>query len=109
MKHSSRYRSLRAPAVIAVLFGLLTMASGGRVLFGSEAVRQSARATVAAVMWFDFVAGLAYIVSGLGLWLRRRGAVAWAGFMALATAAVSAAFAAPVPAKVKFRGGPVVR
>jgi hypothetical protein len=46
MKHSSRERSLRAPAVIAVPFGKLTIASGRSVLSGSDAVRQSARATV---------------------------------------------------------------
>jgi uncharacterized membrane protein (DUF2068 family) len=100
---------LRAPAVIAVLFGLLTIASGGRVLFGSDAVRQSAGAIVSLIVWLNFVAGIAHVVAGQGLWLRRRRAVAWAGFMALATAAVFAAFAAHVPAKVKSRGGPVVR
>jgi hypothetical protein len=56
MRHSIRDHSLRAVAVIAVLFGLLTIASGGRVLFGSDAVRQSAGATVGFVLWFNFVA-----------------------------------------------------
>jgi hypothetical protein len=103
---------LRAPAVIAVLFGLLTIASGGRVLFGSDVVRQPAAAIVGLIVWFNFVAELAHVAASQGLWLRRRRAVAWAGFMASATAAVFAAlaaFAAHVPAKVKFRGGPVVR
>jgi len=93
MKHSSREHSLRVVAVIAVLFGLLTLASGGRVLFGSDAVRQAAGATVGFVVWFNFLAGFAYVVAGSGLWLRRRWAVPWAGLIALATAMVFAAFA----------------
>lgn len=96
MKHSKRDHFLRALAVIAVLFGLLTIASGGRVLFGSDAVRQAAGAIVDFVVWFNFVAGFAYVVAGLGLWLRRRWAVAWAGLIALATAIVFAAFAVHV-------------
>ena len=94
MRHSIRDHSLRAVAVIAVLFGLLTIASGGRVLFGSDAVRQSAGAIVDFVVWFNFVAGFAYVVAGLGLWLRRRWSVPWAALIALATAMVFAVFAA---------------
>jgi hypothetical protein len=93
MKHSNREHSLRAVAVIAVLFGLLTIASGGRVLFGSDAARQAAGATVGFVVWFNFVAGFAYVVAGLGLWLRQRWSVPWAGLIALSTAAVFAVFA----------------
>lgn len=96
MKHSNREHSLRALAVIAVLFGLLTIASGRRVLFGSDAVRQAAGATVGFVVWFNFVAGFAYVVAGLGLWLRQRWTVPWAGLIALATAVVFAAFAVHV-------------
>lgn len=93
MKHSNPKRLMRGLAAFAVLFGLLTIASGGRVLFGSDAVRQAAGATVGFVVWFNFVAGFAYVVAGLGLWLRRRWAVPLAGLIALATAVVFAAFA----------------
>jgi hypothetical protein len=96
MRHSIRDHSLRAVAVIAVLFGLLTIASAGSVLFGSDAVRQTAGATVGFVVWFNFVAGFAYVVAGLGLWLRRRWAVPWAGLIAMATATVFVAFAVHV-------------
>ena len=93
MRHSIRDHSLRAVAVIAVRFGLLTIASGGRVLFGSDAVRQSAGAIVDFVVWFNFVAGFAYVVAGLGLWLRRRWSVPWAALIALSTTVVFAVFA----------------
>mgnify|MGYP001604922725 CR=1 FL=1 len=93
MKHSNREHSLRVAAVIAVLFGLLTLVSGGRVLFGSDAVRQAAGSSVGFVVWFNFLAGLAYVVAGSGFWLGRRWAVPWAGLIALSTAAVFAAFA----------------
>jgi hypothetical protein len=96
MKHPHHQRFLRAVAVIAVLFGALTVASGGRVLFGGDAVRQSAGATVGFVVWFNFLAGFAYVVAGLGLWSGRRWAVPWAASIALATAAVFAAFAAHI-------------
>lgn len=96
MKHSDREHPLRAVAVIAVLFGLLTVASGGRVLFGGDAVQQTAGATVGFVVWFNFLAGFAYVVAGLGLWLGRRWAVPWAALIALATAMVFAVFAVHV-------------
>lgn len=96
MKRSSRHPSLRAMAVIAVLFGLLTVASGGRVLFGGDAVRQTAGAAVGFVVWFNFLAGFAYVVAGLGLWLGRRWAVPWAALIALTTAMVFAVFAVHV-------------
>lgn len=100
MKHSSRDLLLRAAALIAVLFGVLTIASGGHVLFGSDAARQAAGAVVDFVVWFNFGAGFAYVVAGLGLWLRRRWAVPWAGLIALTTAMVFAALAVHV-----WRGG----
>lgn len=93
MKHSNREHSLRVVAVIAVLFGLLTIASGGRVLFGSAAVRQAAGATVGFVVWFNFLPEFAYVVAGSGLWLDRRSAVPWAGLIAGSTAVVFAVFA----------------
>jgi hypothetical protein len=96
MRRSNPEHSLRATAVIAVLFGLATIASGGRVLFGSDAVRQTAGATVGFVVWFNFLAGFAYVVAGLGLWLGRRWAVPWAALIALATAMVFAVFAVHV-------------
>ncbi len=68
---------LDAAAAAALLFGLLTIRSGGGVLFGGEG--SDAGAVVSFVVWFNFLAGFAYVAVGVGLWLRRR----WAGWLAV--------------------------
>jgi len=79
-------------ALVALAFGALTVFSGGRVLFGLEAARAAAGNYVPFVLWFNFLAGFAYIAAGVGLWLWQR----WAAWLALgiatATALVFAAF-----------------
>lgn len=79
-------------ATVAVLFGLITLRSGGLVLFGPAAARAAAGDYVPFVLWFNFGAGFAYIASGIGLFLRRRWGVALALGIAAATALVYAAF-----------------
>jgi hypothetical protein len=83
---------MRAMALVAIAFGLLTIASGGRALFGGEAARLSAGAYVPFVLWFNFAAGFAYVGAGTGLWLQRRWAVGLAAAIAVATLLVFAAF-----------------
>lgn len=61
---------LKSLAVTAVIFGVLTVFSGGRALFGGEEAARAAGAIVSFVLWFNFVAGFAYVASGLGLWRR---------------------------------------
>ncbi|HQU69031.1 MAG TPA: hypothetical protein PLI43_12670 [Albidovulum sp.] len=79
---------LTIAAIVAVIFGLLTIVSGGRALFGGVDMG----AVVPFVLWFNFGAGFAYVLAGIGLW---RGA-GWAPMLALgialATLAVFAAF-----------------
>lgn len=87
-----RDRVLRAMAAVAVAFGLLTIASGGSTLFGGDAARQSAGAYVPFVLWFNFVAGFAYVAAGAGLWWERRWAAPLAFAIAVATLLVFAAF-----------------
>ena len=53
-------------ALIAVLFGVATVLSGGRSLF-TESGRIDAGDYVPFVLWFNFLAGFAYIVAGIGL------------------------------------------
>lgn len=87
---------LRAMAVVAIGFGLLTIGSGGLTLFGGEGARRSAGAYVPFVLWFNFAAGFAYVAAAAGLWLARRWAVRLAAAIAAATLLVFAAFGAHV-------------
>lgn len=91
MNASKRGLFLRAAAVIAILFGLLTVASGGNTLFGGEDARRAAGAYVGFIVWFNLIAGFFYIVAGIGLWMRQR----WAAVLSLALATTTLlAFAA---------------
>lgn len=79
-------------SIVAVLFGLLTIQEGGAVLFWSEAARRAAGQYVPFVVWFNFLAGFAYVAAGSGLWFRRRWAAGLAFAIAAATLAVFVAF-----------------
>lgn len=85
---SPRTRSVTAAAIVAVIFGLLTIFSGRRALFGGADMG----AVVPLVLWFNFLAGFAYVVAGLGLWYRTSWATSLSIVIALATAAVFATF-----------------
>ncbi len=86
-------RWLRALAVVAGLFGLLTLASGGKVIFGPEAARVAAGAYMPFVVWFNFLAGFAYIVAAWAMWRGRAWSGALAAGIAVATLIVFAMFA----------------
>lgn len=79
-------------SLIAVGFGLLTIKEGGMILFVSEAARTAAGNYVPFVLWFNFLAGFAYVVAGIGLWLQQRWAVWLAVVIATATGLTFAAF-----------------
>ena len=89
MKSSSVIKVL---AAIALVFGALTLVSGGRALFGDAAARAAVGNVVGFVLWFNFLAGFAYLAAAIGLWLGRRWAVALAALLAIATALVAAGF-----------------
>ncbi len=94
MPPSTPQRSIQARIIslIAVGFGLLTLKEGGTILFGDEAARVAAGNYVPFVLWFNFLAGFAYIIAGAGLWLQQRWAVWLAAAIATATALTFAAF-----------------
>jgi hypothetical protein len=87
---------IRATSLVAVGFGLLTIREGGAILFGGEAAQASAGNYVPFVLWFNFLAGFAYVIAGVGLWLQRRWAVWLAVAIATATAFAFVAFGAHV-------------
>ena len=64
-------RILKMLAVVAIIFGALTVFSGGRALFGDAQARASVGNAVGFVLWFNFLAGFAYVVTGIGLWVGR--------------------------------------
>jgi hypothetical protein len=79
---------LTVAAVVAILFGVATVVSGGRALFGETDMG----AVVPFVLWFNFVAGFAYMLAGTGLWRGAGWARALSIAIALATAGVFAVF-----------------
>lgn len=66
-------------ALAAVLFGIMTIKSGGQVLFGNEFYRVASGNYVPFVLWFNFLAGFAYLVAGLGVALHK----SWATWLSL--------------------------
>jgi len=83
---------LRAISLLTVAFGLLTIREGGSILFGTEASRLAAGDYVPFVLWFNFIAGFAYLIAGVGLWLQRRWAATLSVIILAATLLIFAAF-----------------
>lgn len=83
---------IRGAAVLAAVFGLMTIKEGGTVLFGDAAARAAAGAYVPFVLWFNFLAGFAYAIAAIGLWRRQRWAAWLAAGIATATALTFAVF-----------------
>lgn len=79
-------------AFFAVVFGALTVYSGGAVLFGDGAARVAAGNYVPFVVWFNFLSGFAYIVAGIGLFLWRGFAVHLSMLIFVTTALVFGVF-----------------
>lgn len=86
----------RALSLVALAFGLLTIKEGGATLFGNAAARSAAGNYVPFVLWFNFLAGFAYILAGAGLWTAQRWARWLAAAIASATALAFVAFAAHI-------------
>lgn len=83
---------VRIIAVVAILFGAMTIKEGGSVLFWSETARSAAGKFVPFVLWFNFLAGFFYILAGVGLFMRKRWAAILAFLIAAATVSVFLAF-----------------
>lgn len=72
----------------AIAFGLLTLISGGSALFGAVDMG----GVVPFVLWFNFLAGFAYVIGGLLLMTGHRLALPVALTILIATAMVFAVF-----------------
>ncbi|MCP4413472.1 MAG: hypothetical protein GY808_13020 [Gammaproteobacteria bacterium] len=69
-------------AMVAIVFGLVTIKAGGSVLFFDGEARQAAGNYVGMVLWFNFIAGFFYVVTGIALFLEK----AWASTAAISIA-----------------------
>ena len=76
--------------VIAVVFGLLTIKSGGSVLFVDGIAREEAGNYVPFVLWFNFLAGFAYLLAAAGLFMQKHWAVWISIFIAVSTVVIFA-------------------
>ncbi|MEA1888368.1 MAG: hypothetical protein U9N50_01120 [Pseudomonadota bacterium] len=88
--NSNRTIGVLLISLIAILFGLLTIKSGGMVLFVDGPDRAAAGNYVPFVLWFNFIAGFFYILAGIGLWFTQRWAVWLAGVIVISTLVVFA-------------------
>ncbi|GAV21217.1 hypothetical protein MMIC_P2197 [Mariprofundus micogutta] len=79
-------------ALVAVLFGIMTLKSGGQVLFGDESYRIAAGDYVPFVLWFNFTAGFIYLIAGVGIAFRKPWAAGVSMLIAASTLLVLAAF-----------------
>ena len=77
-----KFGRVKALALIAVVFGAMTIFSGGRALFGDEQARAAVGNAIPFVLWFNFFAGFAYVFTGIGLWNELR----WAKLASIAIA-----------------------
>lgn len=88
-------------ALFVIFYGVLTLKEGGSVLFINGDARQAAGQYVPFVLWFNFLAGFAYIIAGGALWMNKPWVVWLAVSIALATLLVFIAFGGHV-----ISGGP---
>lgn len=93
IEHStSSPRWVKGVALFAIAFGLVTLFSGGNVLFGPEDARKLAGAYVPFVVWFNLLAGFFYVLPGIGIWLGRAWAFGLSALIAAATAIAALVF-----------------
>ncbi len=80
-----------AAAAVAALFGLVTIIVGGRTLL-QLAGGEAGAAIVPFVLWFNFLAGFAYVAAAAGLAAWKRWAALLSAVIAIATILVFTAF-----------------
>ena len=86
-------------ALVSVVFGLMTVRTGALFLFTAEG-RLAAGNYVPYVLWFNFIAGFFYTITGIGIFLKKPWSAKAANLLFLLTGIVFIAFGIHV-----FRGG----
>jgi hypothetical protein len=71
--------------LLAVGFGTMTIKSGGFALFGGEEGKDFAGKFVPFVLWFNFIAGFFYVITGIGIILKTK----WSLKLSLALVAMT--------------------
>lgn len=89
---NKRPRWALAVSIFAGLFGVLTLKFGGEVLFVDGTGREAAGNYLPFVVWFNFLAGFAYIAGAAGLAMWRSWITPLAFTIALLTILVFIAF-----------------
>ncbi|CCF18368.1 conserved membrane protein of unknown function [Pseudorhizobium banfieldiae] len=84
---------LKVLAGVGLVFGVLTVVSGGTAIFGPATATDVLGNVVPFVLWFNFLAGVAYVASGLGLFLRQDWAVGLSLALFVATFLILVGFA----------------
>lgn len=92
MSITARHRWQGPVAVLAAAFGLATIAAGGRMIFATGGATPAAGNAVPFVLWFNFLAGFAYLAAAAALWTGHRLAGPLALAIGLATLAVFGLF-----------------
>lgn len=71
--------------LLAIGFGVMTLKSGGFALFGGVEGKDFAGQYVPFVLWFNFIAGFFYVISGVGIILKTK----WALKLSIALAVLT--------------------
>ncbi len=79
-------------SLLAFIFGLMTIKSGGAVLFFDGEARQAAGHYIPFIVWFNFIAGFIYIITAIFLWLKKPVATSLALFITITTLSVFTLF-----------------
>lgn len=82
----------KVAAGVALVFGALTIVSGGAALFGAAEVQAVAGRVVPFVLWFNFLSGFVYILAAVGIGFNRQWSIWLSTSLAVAILAILALF-----------------
>jgi len=84
---------MKSVAVFAILFGAITLFKAGGVLFGPPSARDAVGNFVPFVVQFNFIAGVFYVIAGIGIYLMRGWAIVVSALISVATILTATVFA----------------